>query len=209
MKFEEMTLREYLTELGAGTAVPGGGNVAALCGALAAALSTMVAKLTLGREKYRPAWEEVGAANDKAEELRERLIALAQEDSDAYLKVMAGYQLPKTTEAEKARRNEAIQAGLKAAAHAPLETLRAMDDLMSLADTVLRKGNPNTLTDAGAAIHLVHSAAYIAAANVRINLASIDDKVFCAESRNEVQNLLESIEARFHAACEYFESRLP
>lgn len=209
MKFDSLTVREFLSELGNGTPVPGGGSVAALCGALAAALSTMVARLTLGREKYRDAWDEMGKAEIEGEELKERLLALTQEDSDAYLRVIEAFRLPRGTDVEKAARAEAIQEAGKNAARVPLETLRVSETVLALARTVLEKGNPGAITDAGAAAHLARAAAQVAAANVRINLPSIRDEAFVRQIREEAREALERVETCFGEASRYLESSLP
>ncbi len=209
MKFESLALGEFIDELGAGTPTPGGGCAAALCGAFAAALSTMVSRLTLGKEKFKSNWEDMGWTDEKARSLKDRLLALAQEDAEAYRQVILAWRLPKDTEEEKAVRAEAVENAMKNAARVPIETLRASESLMNLAEIVLKKGNPTALTDAGAALHLAHVAALVAAANVRANLSSIRDEVLVHEYRIELKKRLKRIEVHFAEANDYLESRLP
>ncbi len=208
MKLESLALGEFIEELGAGTPTPGGGCVAALCGAFAAALSTMVSRITLGKEKFKSNWEDMGWTDEKALGLKHRLLELAKEDAEAYRQVIQARRLPEGTDEERAAKDKAAQDAMRNAARIPLETLRAAESLMHLAGIVLMKGNPAALTDAGAALHLAHVAALIAAANVRANLPSIRDEVFVHEYQLEMRKRLKRIEVRFAEANEYLESQL-
>ncbi|MCE5335615.1 MAG: cyclodeaminase/cyclohydrolase family protein [Desulfobacteraceae bacterium] len=209
MQLAELSIREFIDELGAGTPFPGGGAVAALCGSLAAALSTMVSALTLGKEKFKAVWEDVGRAGESAAKLKRRFLDLAQEDTDAYSMVMAAYRLPKGSEDEKSARAGAIEEAMKFAAGVPLETLKASGMLIEVAAEVLEKGNPNTLTDAGAALHLSYAAAVVAAANVRINLPAIRDVDFVENYNTEVAACMERVERCFEEGVRYLNSKLP
>ena len=97
-------ITEYLAKAAAGTAVPGGGSVAALNGALAAGLTEMVANLTVGKKGYEAVEEDMKALADKASQLRNKLTAAIDQDADAYTEVMAAYKLPKTTDEETSLR---------------------------------------------------------------------------------------------------------
>ena len=107
MKLENLSIRDFTEELGSANPIPGGGSAAALCGALGAALSAMVSKLTLGKEKYREVWQSMGAVQQAAGPMARHFIELVQRDSDAYQKVMAAMNLPKETEEEKGARHKA------------------------------------------------------------------------------------------------------
>ena len=152
MKYDAMSLREYIEILGAGTAVPGGGSAAALSGALAAALAAMTANLTISKDKYRNVREEMDHLAAEARDLAGRCLGLAQADPDAYEGVMAAYRLPRETEEEKEARREAVRAAFKAAADVPFETLRTSERILKLAHAALKQGNINCLTDAWAAV---------------------------------------------------------
>jgi glutamate formiminotransferase/formiminotetrahydrofolate cyclodeaminase len=143
LKFEHLSLRTFVQELSSGSATPGGGSAAALCGAMGAALSAMVARLTGGREEFRDAWERMEEIKQGSGELAERFLALVQEDTDAYQDVMTALRLPKETNDEKKMRHEALQTALKKASSVPLETLRASERLIQMAKEAVEKGNPN------------------------------------------------------------------
>ena len=209
MKLDELSLRTLMKELGSGSPTPGSGSVAALCGAMGGALSAMVARLTLGRERFRNAWERMKQVQEDADELAERFLLLAQQDTDAYQEVIAVLKLPRQTEGEKSLRGEALQKAMGKAASIPLETLRLSEKLVQMAKEALEHGNPVTLTDAGAAVRLAHVAARVAAYNVRINLATLKDNSFVEGCKREVEEILGRVEALVSEADGYVSDQLP
>jgi formiminotetrahydrofolate cyclodeaminase len=209
LKLDQLTVRNFIQELGSSSATPGGGSTAALCGAMGAALSAMVARFTGGREKFRDAWERMEGIKQGSDELAERFLALVQEDTDAYQEVIAALRLPKETEDDQRIRREALQRAMRKASIVPLETLRASERLIQMAKDAVEQGNPNTLTDAAAAVHLAHGTATVAAYNVRINLSSITDDAFVEGCRREVEEILVRIEALLAEADRYVNARLP
>lgn len=175
----DLSIEEFLTTLADATPAPGGGSAAALAGALGSALVSMVARLTLGRERYAGVQEEMARVRDHADALRRRLSALIDADTAAYGKVIAAYKLPKDTETAIVRRIEAIQRALKEAAEVPLEVAAACADVLGLASQVAAFGNKNAGSDAAVAALLAHAGLKGAARNVRINLTDIQDEAFC------------------------------
>jgi formiminotetrahydrofolate cyclodeaminase len=194
LRLDQLTVREFIEELGSGSATPGGGSAAALCGAMGAALSAMVAKFTGGREKFRDVWAKMEGIEQGSEELARHFLALAQEDTDAYREVLSALRLPKEAEEEKAIRGEALQKALKEASRVPLETLRLSERLIGIAREAVEQGNPETVTDAAGAVHLAHAAATVAAYNVRINLSRLKDDAFVEGCKREVGEILERVE---------------
>jgi glutamate formiminotransferase/formiminotetrahydrofolate cyclodeaminase len=208
MKLADLAVSEFVRELASVSPAPGGGSVAALCGGLSAALCTMVARLTLGKEKYRAVWEAMERLMQQAEPLAERFVVLMDADTDAYNQVVAAMRLPRDTAEEKAVRKTAIELANRKAAEVPLETLK---NTLKLADNVkeaVEKGNVSCITDAGTAAQLVRTAAYAAAYNVRINLAGIADPVFAANCRAEVNRILTRINASIDEVAQKVESAL-
>ena len=205
MKLVESNLKDFLSNLSADSPVPGGGSVSALAGALSAALCAMVAGLTLGKEKYRDAWEEMERLRDSADSLCSRLMDLVDEDSAAYAKVMAAYRIPRE---RKSEREDAVQSALKEAATVPMETLRITADLLDLVKSALDRGNPNCLTDAGVAAQLMRAAANGAAYNVRINLTAVKDRDFTSKLATETFEFLERVEASLREIEKIVKDRL-
>lgn len=209
LQLDQLSLHNFVRELSSSSATPGGGSVAALCGAMGAALSAMVARLTGGREKFRDAWEKMEQIKHGADEMAERFLLLAQEDAEAYQDVIAAFQLPKGTEEEKTLRGEALQEAMKNASSVPLETLRVSERLAQMAKEAVERGNPNAVTDACAAVHLAYTAAAVAAYNVRINLSTLKDDAFADGCKREVKEIVERMKALLVEVNGYVSARLP
>jgi len=186
-------ITEYLDKAAAGTAVPGGGSVAALNAALAAGLTEMVANLTIGKKKYAAVEAEMTALVEKASQLREKLTAAIDRDADAYTEVMAAYRLPKSTDEELALRKQKIQDAIKHAALVPMEVARQALAVIDLASQAILKGNKNAASDGAVAAMNARTAALAAIYNVRINLGSIDDQSFVEKMEQEVNQLQNSV----------------
>jgi formiminotetrahydrofolate cyclodeaminase len=195
VKLDQLSVREFISELSSGNPTPGGGSVAALCGALGAALSAMVANLTVDREKYGQTQKSMEEVKKTAETLSARFLELMQYDSDIYQKVMAAFGLPKETDDQKALRQAAIEEAMKKAAAVPLDTLRASEKLIRIAKDAVRGGNPNAITDAAAAVQLANTTAVVASYNVQINISRIKDQAFVAKCEKEVTEILNRQEA--------------
>jgi len=183
------TIVEYLDKAAAGTAVPGGGSVAALNAALAAGLTEMVANLTIGKKGYEAMEEEMQALVGKAADLRSKLTAAIDKDADAYTEVMAAYRLPNSTDEEIALRKQKIQDAIKQAALVPLEVARDALAVIELAGTAIRNGNKNAASDGAVAAMNARTAALAAIYNVKINLGAIDDERFVEKLGQEVHEL--------------------
>ncbi len=183
------TINDYLNKLAAGTAVPGGGSVAALNGALAASLTEMVANLTIGKKGYETVEDDMKTLADKAAQLRIKLTESIDEDAVAYTEVMAAFKLPKTSDEETAVRKQTIQYAIKHAALVPLEVARNAVAVIELAGWAIDKGNKNAASDGAVAAMNARTAALAAIYNVRINLGSIDDERFVDELTQEVKAL--------------------
>lgn len=168
-----VTLGSFLDAVAGPTPTPGGGTVAATVGALAAALATMVANLTLGKKKHAAAEPVMLDLKRDAARLRGRLLELARRDSEAFDAVLRARRRAQTTPAEIAARDQAVRAAEIAASQVPLETARAAVEVLGLAAVAARSGNPNAVSDAGVAGLLAAAAARGALLNVQINLKSL------------------------------------
>ena len=203
----EHTVSKFLDELASNSPAPGGGSVAALAGALGAALTSMVCNLTIGKKKYAEVEPEMKMVLGKSEELRGIVTRLIDRDTDAFNKVMEAYGLPKDSEDQKALRTAAIQGAAKEATLVPLEVMKHCIDGIALAKIVAEKGNTNSLSDAGVSALMFHAACEGAALNVRINLSGIHDVEFVGWKSEELvtllrtsKNMSEEILARVNAA---------
>jgi formiminotetrahydrofolate cyclodeaminase len=184
-----LKITEYLEKAAAGTAVPGGGSVAALNAALAAGLTEMVANLTIGKKGYEAVEEEMKGIAGKATELREKLTAAIDRDAEAYSEVMAAFKLPRATDPEKEARKLEIQQAFKHAALVPIEVANFAVNVLDLAGRAVESGNKNAATDGVVAAMNARTAALAALYNVKINLGSIEDDEFVKKLTREVNDL--------------------
>ena len=186
----EKTLSSFLDELASKSPAPGGGSVAALAGALGAALTSMVCHLTIGKKKYVDVEPEMKRILAESEQLRRKFSSLIDQDTVAFNKVMESYSLPRDTDDQNALRSAAIQEATKEAALVPLEVMKHVIDALALARVVAEKGNANSISDSGVSALMLNAGAESAALNVRINLATITDTDFVGWRSEEVSSLL-------------------
>ncbi len=187
-----LRITEFLDELASTSPAPGGGSVAALAGALGAALTSMVCNLTAGKKKYAGVEQEMKTVLVKAEGLRKIFTDLIVRDTEAFNKVMEAFSLPKETDDQKALRNAAIQEATKEATLVPLRVMKHTVDGLALTKVVAEKGNVNSVSDAGVSALMLYAAAEGAALNVQINLSGINDPEFVGWHADEVISILRS-----------------
>ena len=169
----EENIDAFLEALSSSRPTPGGGAVAGLTGALAAALSHMVASLTVGKKKYAAVEDEFSRRMPAMKEAMARFRALMLEDVAAFESWMAASRLPKASDEEKEKRRAALREATVRATEVPLETIRHARSLLPLVRLAAEKGNAHAVSDAGIAALLLRVTAEAAAFNVRINLAGL------------------------------------
>jgi formiminotetrahydrofolate cyclodeaminase len=160
----------------------GGGSASAIAGGMAAALAAMVARLSVNgaggeSDDYYAAIAEQGAA------LSHALMAGADEDAQSFDAVMAGYRLPKTTDAEKAARTAAIRAAMAHATRVPLRNAELCTEVLALVARLTGRSNPRALSDLQSAGYLARAGLLGCLANVDINLPGVKDEAAAAEIR--------------------------
>lgn len=187
-------ITDFLEKTASGTPVPGGGSVSALSAALGAGLTEMVANLTVGKKGYEAVEGEMTETAETIRNLREKLVTEVDKDSSAYQDVLAAFKLPKDTQEEKERRAEAIQDAMKNAARVPLGVAYEALQVMDLAEKVIKNGNRNAASDGAVGTMMARTAVLGALFNVKINLASVKDKLFVEEMTQQVNQL----ESRVH-----------
>jgi Methenyl tetrahydrofolate cyclohydrolase len=180
----------FLNELASNSPTPGGGSVAALAGALGAALISMVGNLTVGKKKYEDVEEDIKKIISSSEKLRYELSQLIEEDVKVFNNFMSTYKMPKETEDEKKVRAEKIQESLIEAAKVPLKVAYKCLDILSLSKEVAEKGNINVVSDAGVAVLMAEAALESAILNVKINLGMIKDEKVRAELSSSIKEIL-------------------
>ena len=210
--FRDLTVGAFVDELASAAPVPGGGSASAVAASLGGALVAMVASLSEGRPKYAAHADLHRRSQEVGRRLAARFLHLADEDADAYADFAAAMKLPKDTDEQKTARRSALSVAAKRAAEVPLLTVEACLELVATAESLVGRSNVNASSDLDVATLLAEAAARGAAANVLINLPSIDDESFSGEATARVMSLLSSIEeivATVHAGVRSGESRDP
>jgi formiminotetrahydrofolate cyclodeaminase len=205
---KEKTVEEYLAAVAAPTPTPGGGSVSALVGALSVALSRMVAGLAKSKKGYEAVQEDLSRIEARAQPIQERLTALVDEDSAAYMLVVNAMRLVKTTDAEKAARVEAMQAAYREATKVPLETIERCVESLEIAKEAAEKGNRGASTDCGVAVVLADAAIRGASLNVRVNLSAIQDQGFRSEVERRLEEFLKRAQVLRDGVMAIVEGRL-
>ena len=174
----DMTCRAFADETASESPAPGGGSIAAYMGALGAALATMVANLSSHKAGWDDRWEEFSDWAVKGQKIKDELLFLVDEDTNAFNKVMDAFGLPKTTDEEKAARTAAIQLATRYATEIPFRTMERTFDAFEIIKEMAEHGNPNSASDAGVGALCARSAVMGAYLNVKTNAAGLKDREF-------------------------------
>ena len=183
----KLSCQDFLERLASNAPTPGGGGGAAMAGALAVALTSMVGNLTVGKEKFAQYEADVQELLAKAEALRMKMFALVNADAEVFNSFMACYRLPKTTNEEKLARNQAIQNAAKEAATVPFQIAEACLEVMKLADHIAIIGNHGAITDAAVSAIMARAALRSAVYNVVVNLKLIKDESYNKEMYDKLE----------------------
>src|SRR6266576_1925932 len=193
----KMNVREFCNETLSDSPAPGGGSVAALMGALGASLGGMVANLSAGKRGWDDNLEYFSDRAVKAQQLKDELLSLVDEDTAAFNKVMDAFALPKESAEEKAARSAAIEQATKHAAEIPFKAMETAFKSYQLLSEMADKGNPASISDVGVGALATRACIEGAAMNVRINLAGLKDEKFKSAFVEKVRKISADSEARF------------
>lgn len=211
-KMYDMTIKEFAEEVASNSPAPGGGSVAALCGSISSALSSMVLSLTVGKKRYLNYSKENRDSIDngiaKANDLKGRFLELMVEDTVAFDKVMAAFKLPRETDEEKAIRSRAVAEAYVDAMKVPLNVAKLAMEVFPLLKLAAAKGTPSAITDAGVGALVACSCVEGAILNVRINLSGINDEKLAEETRNQCRTLVEAARIKRDEILEIVEAAL-
>lgn len=177
-KLMDMTCSDFADETASESPAPGGGSIAAYMGALGVSLATMVANLSSHKPGWDDRWEEFSEWADKGQQLKNELIRLVDEDTNAFNKIMDAFSMPKSTDEEKMNRTEAIQTATKYAIEIPLRVMVKSFEAFEIVKAMAEIGNPNSVSDAGVGALAVRSAIRGAYLNVKINASGLKDKEY-------------------------------
>lgn len=172
----DLTCRGFAEETASESPAPGGGSISAYMGALAAALGTMVANLSAHKPGWDDLWETFSDAAEEGQILLKSLLALVDEDTAAFNRIMDAFKLPKATDEEKEARTQAIQDATLYATEVPLRTMKAAHSVFPLLRRMAETGNPASVSDAGVGALAARSAVLGAFLNVRINAKGLKNR---------------------------------
>jgi glutamate formiminotransferase/formiminotetrahydrofolate cyclodeaminase len=204
----KMNLREFCNETLSDSPAPGGGSVAALMGALGASLGGMVANLSAGKRGWDDKLEYFSESAVEAQQLKDELLSLVDEDTAAFNKVMDAFALPKESAAEKTARSAAIEKATKYAAEIPLKVMETASKSYALLGEMAAKGNPASVSDVGVGALATRACIEGAALNVRINLGQLKDEKIKADLQEKVRKISADSEAQFKTIIQVVESKL-
>ena len=190
-----LTGTDFVKELSTNSPAPGGGSVAALAGALGAALSSMVAALTHEKKEMLETKPEMDIIGVEAQTLKDRLTFLVDEDTEAFNKVMDANRMAATNDNEQKIKDKAVEVANKYAIEIPMETAEKCFRVIELAEILVEKGNPNSVSDAGVAAEVALAGVSGACMNVLINLPGIEDEDYCDSKRDQVETIMEKAES--------------
>ena len=192
MAFADLKCSEFAEKLASKDAVPGGGGAAALVGALGAALASMVGNLTLGKKKYAEFQDDIKDILQKAETLRNELLALIDKDAEGFKPLAAAYSIPK----DDPSRESVMENALRIACSAPLDMMRACAAVLELLEELVQKGSALAMSDVGCGAVCCKAAVQSAALSVFINTGSMTDREYAGKIEEETENLIDGCCAR-------------
>jgi glutamate formiminotransferase/formiminotetrahydrofolate cyclodeaminase len=204
-KLMNLSCIEFADEAASESVAPGGGTVAAFCGALGASLGTMVANLSANKKGWEARIAEFSETAVKGQNLKNKLLFLADEDTRSFNAILSAFRLPKETEEDKKIRSLAIETASEYAAKVPLEVMTVANNAYVLLEKMIKTGNPNSITDAGVGCLCINTAIEGACMNVMVNAKGLKDRTIAdqlttearrirAESRKYCEKLTEQVE---------------
>jgi formiminotetrahydrofolate cyclodeaminase len=208
MKLQDLTIKEYLEKTASGAPVPGGGSASAFSGAIASALTSMVANLTIGKKGYAAV---EGRMREIIRDMEGRIAFFTDNidrDAVSYSLVMEAFKMPKGTDEEKAVRSEAIQNAMKHASLIPMEVAEQALDMMDTIIEAVQKGNRNAVTDGMVSIMACRGAVMGALLNVRINISGIKDRAFVSSLTEKCDRIERDATAKERSMLDWVKSNL-
>jgi glutamate formiminotransferase/formiminotetrahydrofolate cyclodeaminase len=190
-----LSVGDFVDEVSRDTPAPGGGSIAALAGALGAALASMVANLSIGKGEFDPRYEELCTLAEKAQAAKDELLRAIDADTEAFNEVIAALRMAKDTPEQVTARTQAIRTGYKSAARVPLRTAQSCREVLDLCQAAANIGNQAVMSDAGVGALMAYAGVQGAIHNVRINLPHTKDEAFIEEMQSTLGQLLDESKA--------------
>ena len=185
----DMTVADFTHETASESPAPGGGSISAAVGALGAALATMVANLSAHKRGWDDRWEEFSTWAEKGKNYHDELLALVDEDTEAFNKVMDVFAMARDTKAQKAERKRSMQEATKYAMDVPFRVMQSSFDSMEVIKAMAEKGNPSSVSDAGVGALCARTAVSGAYLNIKTNAAGLEDKKFVDDTLKKAEEI--------------------
>ncbi len=205
--YASLTLDEYLTQLASSDPTPGGGAVAAIAGAQAAALMEMVCNLTKGKD-FDHVSDEINLIQSTCMSARTALLGLASQDAKAFDSLLRAYRLPSTSTDEKSARSAQIKTDLEQAARVPLQVMDWAVQLAPMAKSLAEIANKKLITDVGIAVFQLHGIVQSARLNILINTKSMKDSKLAAALEVSLEDQTSEFHDLIEGAVATVESRM-
>jgi glutamate formiminotransferase / formiminotetrahydrofolate cyclodeaminase len=186
----KMDLQKFASETASESPAPGGGSIAAYVGSLGISLATMVANLSSHKKGWDDRWKEFSDWAIKGQAIKDQLLVMVDEDTNAFNAIMSAFGLPKNTDEEKKARSQAIQSATKLAIEIPFKVMSLSLQSFEIIKAMAEVGNPNSVTDAGVGALCARAAVHGAFLNVKINTGSLKDKDFAEKILSEGQKMI-------------------
>ncbi len=191
----DMTLQGFADETASESMAPGGGSVSAYVGALGVSLATMVANLSAHKRGWDDRWETFSDWAVRGQHLKDRLLALVDEDTNAFNQIIAAFRLPRESAQQKTERKKAIQAATRQAIEVPFQVMQVALEALEVVKAMAEIGNPASASDAGVGALCARAAVRGAFLNVQTNVADLQDAEYVADRLSQGQRMLEQAEA--------------
>jgi glutamate formiminotransferase/formiminotetrahydrofolate cyclodeaminase len=204
----KLNLRQFCNETLRDSPAPGGGSVAALLGALGASLGGMVANLSAGKRGWDDKVKYFSDWAVRAQQLKDELLSLVDEDTNAFNKVMEAFALPRQSVEEKTARSAAVERATRYAAEVPLKVIETAFKSYQLLATMAETANPASISDVGVGLLATRGCIEGAALNVRINVAQLKDEKFKSSAREKLRKIAAESETEFRRISEVVEGKL-
>jgi glutamate formiminotransferase/formiminotetrahydrofolate cyclodeaminase len=207
-KLVAMNLVAFANETASESPAPGGGSISAYVGALGASLATMVANLSSHKKGWDDQWKTFSEWAVKGQAIKDQLLQLVDEDTNAFNKIMQSFSLPKSTDEEKVTRSNAIQDATKYAIEVPLKVMRTSFDSFDIIEEMVKTGNPNSMSDAGVGALCARSAILGAHLNVLINASGLKNEALKTEFTSEANKIKDAAVARENSILDYIKVKM-
>jgi len=204
----KMTIQDFANETSSESPAPGGGSIAAYCGVLGSALATMVANLSAHKRGWDDRWEFFSKWGEKGIYCQNQLLELVDKDTHAFNEIMKAFSLPKENDKQLAIRNKEIQKATKNAINVPFEIMKTSFDSIEVIMKMAEEGNPNSISDAGVAMHCARAAIMGAFLNVKINCKDLDDKKYVQKILKSANDIIDKTDVLEHKILKIVEDKL-